>query len=208
MKITKGFTLIELLVVIAIIGILSSVVLVSLSTARMKARDARRIADFKQIMLALELYYDAKSYYPGSNNTSGSPPCSFPALAWDCNGYQRSNVTGAVQGSWDYLQTELGPYLSKVPVDPINTTTGGCAPWSGAVQCYTYAYGNPGRYTKPTYDLIARLETPNHPQNATNNNWMFGYGISDGVSSSTQQNPNGIAWSGYVGGNLYDPSPN
>lgn len=58
---SKGFTLIELLVVIAIIGILSSVVLASLNSARAKSRDARRIADVKQIQTALELYYDASS---------------------------------------------------------------------------------------------------------------------------------------------------
>ena len=62
----RGFTLIELLVVIAIIGILSSIVLASLNSARKKGRDARRISDVKQIQLALELYYDAHSNYPTS----------------------------------------------------------------------------------------------------------------------------------------------
>ena len=56
-----GFTLIELLVVIAIIGILSSVVVASLNSARKKARDARRVDDVKQVQLALELYFDANS---------------------------------------------------------------------------------------------------------------------------------------------------
>jgi len=60
----RGFTLIELLVVIAIIGILSSVVLASLNSARQKSRDARRISDVKQLQLALEMYYDSNNGYP------------------------------------------------------------------------------------------------------------------------------------------------
>ncbi len=64
LKNKKGFTLIELLVVIAIIGILASIVLASLNSARKKSRDARRVADIKQIQIALELYFDATQAYP------------------------------------------------------------------------------------------------------------------------------------------------
>ena len=70
-RIERGFTLIELLVVIAIIGLLSSVILASLNTARMKGRDARRLADVKQLQLALELYSSdqAGTGYPAALST-------------------------------------------------------------------------------------------------------------------------------------------
>ncbi|OHB19738.1 MAG: hypothetical protein A2854_03745 [Parcubacteria group bacterium RIFCSPHIGHO2_01_FULL_56_18] len=73
-RFSRGFTLIELLVVIAIIGILSSVVLASLNSARKKGRDARRISDVKQLQLALELYYDAHQSFP-------TAATAFPAVA-------------------------------------------------------------------------------------------------------------------------------
>ncbi len=62
----RGFTLIELLVVIAIIGILSAIVLASLSTARTKGQDAARISDVKSLETAMELYYNDNQGYPKS----------------------------------------------------------------------------------------------------------------------------------------------
>lgn len=63
----KGFTLIELLVVIAIIGLLASVVLLSLSSARSKGRDAKRVSEVRSLGSALELYADGNGgTYPAA----------------------------------------------------------------------------------------------------------------------------------------------
>jgi prepilin-type N-terminal cleavage/methylation domain-containing protein len=61
----RGFTLIELLVVIAIIGILSSVVLASLNTARNKGADASIKSNIDSTRAQSELYYDSGSTYAG-----------------------------------------------------------------------------------------------------------------------------------------------
>lgn len=60
----KGFTLIELLVVIAIIGLLSTLAVVALGSARQKARDSKRLSDLKQVQTALELYFTDNNSYP------------------------------------------------------------------------------------------------------------------------------------------------
>lgn len=64
MKNNRGFTLVELLVVISIIGMLSTMAVVSLNSARVKARDARRVSDIKQTQTALELHFASHGEYP------------------------------------------------------------------------------------------------------------------------------------------------
>ncbi len=95
----RGFTLIELLVVIAIIGILSSVVLASLNSARQKSRDARRIGDIKQLQLALEMYYDSNSGYPSS--TAALVPDYIPVQPADPQ--TDAAYTYAVSGTSNYV---------------------------------------------------------------------------------------------------------
>ncbi len=60
----RGFTLIELLVVIGTISLFSTILLASMSTYRIKARDAARLNDVRQIQNALEMYYVTNKGYP------------------------------------------------------------------------------------------------------------------------------------------------
>ncbi|HVY72673.1 MAG TPA: type II secretion system protein [Candidatus Paceibacterota bacterium] len=84
MKKRRGFTLIELLVVIAIIGILATIISVNLLTARQKARDARRIADIKNIQLSLAQYYNDYLKYPANIYTTLAP-AYMAAVPYDPN---------------------------------------------------------------------------------------------------------------------------
>ena len=56
-KFLTGFTIIELVVVIAIIAVLSSIVMINVSQIRQKAKEARLVADFKQIELGAQIDY-------------------------------------------------------------------------------------------------------------------------------------------------------
>ena len=80
----KGFTLIELLVVIAIIGILATIVLVSLNNARESARDTKRISDLRSSQLALELYYaEHATYSDGDGNAATCDTLDLAAIVTD-----------------------------------------------------------------------------------------------------------------------------
>lgn len=64
----QGFTLIELLVVIAIIGVLASVVLASVTQAKIRAENTATLEQVRQVQLALELYYQDHGNYPDTSN--------------------------------------------------------------------------------------------------------------------------------------------
>lgn len=67
---SKGFTLIELLVVVSLIGVLATLVLANLNSARERARDATRKSDLRNIQTALRLYYNDNTGYPQSSSGS------------------------------------------------------------------------------------------------------------------------------------------
>lgn len=160
---TKGFTLIELLVVIAIIGVLSSVVLASLSTARMKARDAARKADFHQMAVALELYYNDHGGYPATGTIGAVDGQHYANSSVDWNG-------GVVD--WANLFTPLvtAGEMPDVPRDPINVPSGNY-PWSprpsvGMAVNRLYHYrsdGTPGGSDAKHYLLCTWLEDTSDP---------------------------------------------
>ncbi len=66
LKNKKGFTLIELLFVIAIIGLLSTLAIISLRSARIEARDAKRRADIATLQSGLNVYFDQNDKYPSN----------------------------------------------------------------------------------------------------------------------------------------------
>ncbi len=112
----SGFTLIELLVVIAVIGILSAVILVSLSVARMKARDAVRIHGVRELHDAMELYL---SGHPGR-----APRCDDPGYLGGCDISSFDGDIAWIDSSLDgkfmnFLVTDH--ILPEVFTDPLNT---------------------------------------------------------------------------------------
>lgn len=154
----KAFTLIELLVVIAIIGLLASIVLVSVNSVRKKARDARRKTDLRQIVTAMELYYDKYGTYviPGTGYTG----CSCGWFNYQAGSYTLSIAHGL----------ENSGFMVKAPRDPL-LSSDNQTPQYMKYQCQDGFY------------VYAILENPSAEDLATYNNagCKPGYGMNYAV---------------------------
>lgn len=95
----KGFTLIELLVVVAIIGILASIVLVSLNSARDKGRDASAKGSMSSMRAAAELIFDNTNSYDTVCDT-GSQAETLLSAAEDQVGQSGQGACDDNGGSW------------------------------------------------------------------------------------------------------------
>lgn len=140
-KTLKGFTLVELLVVIAIIGLLSTVAVVSLNSARTKSRDAKRVADIKQIQTALELFFNDNTRYPQEDNAAAIGTGAKTVLT----------TSGFVAGG-------ATTYMGLIPRDPSFTTAAAvvtCPAATAGVCDYTYEADGA---TATTYKLNFYLE--------------------------------------------------
>jgi prepilin-type N-terminal cleavage/methylation domain-containing protein len=117
----SAFTLVELLVVISIIGILSSFAIVSLNSARVKARDALRKGDMAQLRTALSMYYDDNLRYPECGSWVADESQDFGAVVGDvdpegCWCFNNTLATALSAGSRPIMQS-----LPKDPKNPANS---------------------------------------------------------------------------------------
>lgn len=116
-----GFTLIELLVVVGIIGLISTLAFVNLSSSGAKGRDAKRKSDIKNLQTALELYYDDHQQYPAAPTNT--------------------RVSSMISG-----ETDIQPYISPIPADPVNIGSAG------------YRYNISNVNGRQSYTMLIRME--------------------------------------------------
>lgn len=110
-----GFTLVELLVVIAIIGLLSAMSIVSLRNSALKGRDMKRVADLRQMALALEMYYQQNSFYPSTSSYGESDVVACHGGGWDC-----SNLDNDSDGVPFMTFLKTSGLMGTIPKDPVN----------------------------------------------------------------------------------------
>jgi prepilin-type N-terminal cleavage/methylation domain-containing protein len=139
-SIKRGFTLIELLVVVAIIGMLSSIILYSVTETRNKAQNSARVQKVIQWRNALELYRaDHNGYYYGSQFV--------PYCIGQSSGTCRSdNSVGSGQVSSTFYQTEMGSYISSSDGTDTTIPVGGAGEIDQGIVYFCLSIENEGQF--------------------------------------------------------------
>jgi prepilin-type N-terminal cleavage/methylation domain-containing protein len=125
-----GFTLIELLVVIAIIGLLASVVVTSLSNARVKSRDTQRVESVRQIITALELYFNHNNTYPTATVTR----------LWDGVSQNIPDPAGGVNTTWGAVMPSYPSAALPIDNPTICTPANSGFAYSGTPTTYSISF--------------------------------------------------------------------
>jgi len=102
----QGFTMVELLVVIAVIAFIMTAAIYMINSARIKARDTKRLSDIKQLERTLKIYYNENGKYPG-NPGNGTDD-------W----YKNDLCTNG--GSYPKFSTLFSGLINPLPNDPNN----------------------------------------------------------------------------------------
>lgn len=130
----KAFTLIELLVVIAIIGLLSTIVLISINKARMKGKIAQAVSNARALKIATEFYYNDIGFYPPDVGRGWDPGFMQPLPYNPDTGDSGVSSCDHCPSDWENIAQDRwnGPYLSAWPQ---------FTPWGGK---YDYNYWGSG----------------------------------------------------------------
>jgi len=116
-----GFTLMEILIVIAVIGILASVTIAGLDSARTGGRDSARVSDLERVKLGLSLYFASCRRYPNAlatGDTSGGA-CS-QALDTFLPGLPVLDPQGTDYNTHYATSTDGLDYVVGIPLEQAN----------------------------------------------------------------------------------------
>jgi prepilin-type N-terminal cleavage/methylation domain-containing protein len=175
-KFQQGFTLIELLVVISVLGLLSSILLVSMVNARKSARDSVRVQEMLVLKKAMETFYQDHGRYPqnemdyaGTGILSTAPW----VIRWDLStrgrfipelqdkGYITKNIKDPLRSSY-YLYIDGQQYSNESSLSSGSLALTGICPIDKQYVAIEFFTELPLTTTNPNFHSCVNF--PNNPQ--------------------------------------------